>query len=242
MLWQPMQPTLALAWGERSKFGCAPAWQLRHFASTSLAEALAGLKILVTSPPPSTCALPGAVAVLAGHPVAAVHLGHLGVGVVGEFLATSSWQVAQVSEPTKSDGAAALPWVSAVFPSGGRRRQCGGAQHARAQHQHQTSSQSRPIPGAAPISNRVTGLSLCMKNTAFGALIASSGNICSSFRLSNLAISLWKSPLRHRVRWVHRLNVHAEAALVRSITTCREDYGFVMPGAVMFITHGEAYV
>ena len=54
----------------RRSSGCAPAWQLRHLASTSLAEALAGSKILVTSPPPATCSLPGAMAVLAGDAIA----------------------------------------------------------------------------------------------------------------------------------------------------------------------------
>ena len=42
--------------------------------------------------------------------------------------------------------------------------------------------------GAAPIDKRVTGLSICMKNTALGALIASSGTKFPAFRLSNPAI------------------------------------------------------
>src|ERR1039458_7307520 len=57
-LWQLMQPTPALAWGARSKFGCVPAWQPRQVASTCFSGSLASILILVTSPPPSTWALP----------------------------------------------------------------------------------------------------------------------------------------------------------------------------------------
>jgi hypothetical protein len=40
------------------------------------------------------------------------------------------------------------------------------------------------FPGAASIGNRVTGTSLCMENTALGALIASSVNLmCLLHRL-----------------------------------------------------------
>ena len=48
------------------KLACWPWWN-EAFASTSLGEALAGLKIWPASPPPSTCDLPGPWQFFAGH-------------------------------------------------------------------------------------------------------------------------------------------------------------------------------
>ena len=160
MLWQLVQPTPALACGERSKSGCAPRGSSGRWRRSPWPRPWPGLKILVTSPPPSTWALPGAVAVLAGDPVAAVHQRHLGVGIVGEslgllFVAGGAGLGADVT----SDAAARRPWRGAAWLAGG------GAAMAVAQSmpapsiniQHARSPGRNP--GAAPIGNRVTGLS-----------------------------------------------------------------------------------
>src|SRR6202453_5496066 len=102
MLWHPVQPTLALACGERSKSGCAPEWQFKHVASISLAEALEGLKILVTSPPPSTCALPAPWQFSQVAPLLPCIRVILACGLTANPLASAWWQVAQISAPTKS--------------------------------------------------------------------------------------------------------------------------------------------
>jgi hypothetical protein len=63
-----------------------------------------------------------------------------------------------------------------------------------------------------------------MKNTAFGALIASSLNCCSS--VSAFPFDNSRSGYLHGIG---SAGPHpAEAALVRSITTCREDYFFTI--------------
>jgi hypothetical protein len=48
------------------------------------------------------------------------------------------------------------------------------------------------FPGAAPISNRVTGPALCMKNTALCDLIATSENRCTNLGLQKTTHSLEK--------------------------------------------------
>ena len=196
-----MQPTLALACGERSKLGCAPAWQLRHFASTSLVDAFAGLKILVVSPPPSTCALPAPWQFSQVTPLLAVHQGHLGVGIVGELLAhlfmAGGAGIRRPQSPTKP-----RPWPGyrPVFPFGA------GAPSAVAHRMLAPSiniKQARSpglFPGTAPISNCATGLSLCMKNTALCALIASLLNRCSIVSVVELGDSLRETPCTHQIR------------------------------------------
>ncbi len=141
-----MQPTLALACGERSKLGCAPAWQLRHFASTSFIGALAGLKILVMSPPPSTCALPAPWQFSQVTPLLPCIRAILVCGLSANFLPTSSWQVTQVSRAHKIRRSGSLALGIGRLRLRGRCAQRSGAQYARAQHQHQTSSQSRSLP------------------------------------------------------------------------------------------------
>ena len=56
-----MQPTPFNKWAERSKFPCSSVywWQPKHLALDSAGEASLNVKILVLSPPPSTCSLPG---------------------------------------------------------------------------------------------------------------------------------------------------------------------------------------
>src|ERR1035438_8477008 len=100
MPWHPMQPTSALACGDRSKSGCAPEWHCKQVASISLVECLEGLKIFVTSPPPSTCALPGPWQPSQVTPLLPCISAILVCGLSANFLAVSSWQVAHVSAPT----------------------------------------------------------------------------------------------------------------------------------------------
>src|SRR5580658_646549 len=111
--WQEMQLTSFLACSELMAFMCCepPAWQSRHRAFTSLAEAVSNLKILVLSPPPSTWALPGPWQL--SQPC---HSGPFFVSSVvtkcGEFSkcwkksldGMSAWQVLHVSEPTYREG------------------------------------------------------------------------------------------------------------------------------------------
>src|SRR3984957_3728469 len=123
MLWQLVQPTLALACGERMKSGCAPEWQLRHLASTSLRDPLAGSKILVMSPPLDTCSLPAPWQFSQVTPFAFPCIKAIFVcGLVAKFLASSAWQVAQVSAPTNSACAAGVAGVAGFgggsFPAG----------------------------------------------------------------------------------------------------------------------------
>src|ERR1035441_618719 len=118
-LWQLMQPTPALAWGARSKFGCVPAWQPRQVASTCFSGSLASILILVTSPPPSTWALPDPWQLSQVTPWPPYSNASLECGLFSNFLTTSAWQVAQTSEPRKSadSGAAAFCATAAcLFP------------------------------------------------------------------------------------------------------------------------------
>ena len=170
-----MQLTLALACGERSKLGCAPAWQLRHFSSTSLAEALAGLKILVMSPPPATCSLPAPWQFSQVTPVLAVHQRHLGVRIGGEalgyFFVAGGAGISAHEFGVRGRAAGA----SAALAPGG------GAASAVAQNSPQPARTSRTLavpadfPGAAP-NNCVTGLFVCMQNTAFKELPGTARN------------------------------------------------------------------
>src|ERR1700678_1531329 len=108
MLWQLVQPTFALACGERSKSGCALEWHSKQVASISLAEALEGLKILVTSPPPSTCAFPAPWQFSQVAPLLPCIWVILVWGLSANFFDSASWQVAQTSPPTKSPGDVSL--------------------------------------------------------------------------------------------------------------------------------------
>src|SRR5579862_972684 len=103
-----MQLTLASPWADRSKLECWPWWQSRHFASTSLAVALAGLKILVGSAL-SAWALPAPWQFSQVTPFLPCICAILVCGLEANPLATSSWQVAQVSEPAKSEAVAVFP-------------------------------------------------------------------------------------------------------------------------------------
>src|ERR1700722_16848393 len=123
MLWQLVQPTLALACGERMKSGCAPELQLRHLASTSLRDPLAGSKILVTSPPLDTCSLPAPWQFSQVTPFAFPCMNAILVcGLVAKFFASSAWQGAQVSAPTNSACPAGVAGVAGFagrsFPIG----------------------------------------------------------------------------------------------------------------------------
>src|SRR6185437_12312865 len=107
-----MQVTSLLLWLERSKFACSSSnsWHERQRCVTSSPFAFSKTKILLLSPPPSTCALPGPWQ--ASHPC---HCGPFLVSVVlkwrvvSKFLKMSSWQVLQVSEPTYWDASADPP-------------------------------------------------------------------------------------------------------------------------------------
>src|SRR5690349_9957989 len=104
-----MQETPFCACCERAKLLCSAPywWQPRQRALMSAAEAFLKAKILVLSPPPSTCALPGPWQ--ASQPC---HSGPFLVSSVvtkwGEFsyvlkkpsLGMFSWQVLHVSVPT----------------------------------------------------------------------------------------------------------------------------------------------
>src|SRR5450631_1979165 len=102
-LWQLVQPTPALAWGERSKLGCVFAWQPRQVSSTCLEDILLICLILVTSPPPSTWALPPPWQLSQVAPAQWVKAS-FECGLFSNFFATSACQVAHTSEPTKSAG------------------------------------------------------------------------------------------------------------------------------------------
>src|SRR6266567_1888338 len=118
MLWQLMQLTFALACAERSKLACWPALQLRQRASSSFALALVGLKIFVASPPPSTCSLPAPWQFSHVMPLLPCISAILVCGFSANPLETSSWQVAHVSDPTKSDAAGCFTCLSAGFAPG----------------------------------------------------------------------------------------------------------------------------
>jgi hypothetical protein len=95
------------------------------------------------------------------------------------------------------------------------------------------------FPGAAPIAIRVTGLSLCMKNTALGALIASSVKSCSSVAVVELGDSLSVPPARHQIR---------RTTLLRKLRLCGASLHAVkitFPSyvrAVMSITHDKMLI
>src|ERR1035441_2948513 len=119
MLWQLTQPTPALAWGERAKFGCAAEWQPRQVSLDCAGVSLASCLILVTSPPPSTCALPPPWQLSQVAPVPLCSKASFECGLSLNFLATSAWHVAQTSEPTKSAGFSAAAFVATaafLFP------------------------------------------------------------------------------------------------------------------------------
>src|SRR5271170_5277629 len=101
-LWQLVQLTLASPWAVRSKLGWAAAWQPRQVVSICFAEALENCRIFVTSPPPSTCSLPGPWQASHVTPLPPWVRASFQWGLELNFLEISSWQAAQVSEPTKS--------------------------------------------------------------------------------------------------------------------------------------------
>ncbi len=101
-LWQLVQPTAALACGERWKFGCVPAWHPRQRAVTCFSVAVLKLKIFDTSPPPSTCSRPGPWQLSQLAPLLPCCNASLVCGLSAKFFTASVWQPAQVSEPTKS--------------------------------------------------------------------------------------------------------------------------------------------
>src|ERR1700679_4033942 len=118
-LWQLVQLTPAFACGERRKFGCVPAWQPKQVASTSLGDILLICFSLVASPPLSTWAFPGPWQLSQVAPWPPCSKASLECGFVSNFLATSAWQVAQTSEPTKSPGSGAAAFcnvAACLFP------------------------------------------------------------------------------------------------------------------------------
>src|SRR5271157_1243628 len=118
--WQPRQLTLPSPWAERSKLACFAWWQLRQVSSTCLADASAGLKIFVLSPPLSTCALPAPWQFSQVTPALPCSRVILAWGLVAKPFDTSSWQVAQVSAPTMFACAVSLADCAAGFaPSAG---------------------------------------------------------------------------------------------------------------------------
>ena len=123
-------------------------------------EALAGLKILVTSPPPSTCALPGPWQLSQVAPAAVLHR-HLGVRIVREFLghlfvAGGADFADPQSLPERRPWPVAWP-AFAVAPALGAARQV-AAQNMLAPSINTKQARSPGhFPGAAPIDNCVTG-------------------------------------------------------------------------------------
>jgi hypothetical protein len=80
------------------------------------------------------------------------------------------------------------------------------------------------LPGTAPIGIRVTGLALCMKNTASDALLAVSGAVAPAFQLWNGPFSLTWEP--YHTEGLDTLL--RTLRFVRSITTLGEDYGLII--------------
>jgi hypothetical protein len=146
-------------------------------------------------------------------------------GLSANFLPISSWQVAQVSLPTKSEAGAVVAWGSAVFPLG----VCApiALAHSRLAHNrlapsvlaHSDNIRKARDPGlfprTAPIKLCAVGLTLCMKNTALGALIAFPLSSMAEDRLSNVA---FVDP-RAMTAFESSGHFRAEAARVRSTTT-----------------------
>src|SRR6202044_3980862 len=100
MLWQLRQFTPALACGERRKFGCVFAWQPRQVLSTSPGVSLLNRTILVTSPPPSTCACPGPWQLSQLAPAPPCSSASFAWGLSTMLSAFFWWHVAHVSLPT----------------------------------------------------------------------------------------------------------------------------------------------
>ncbi len=184
-----MQPTLALACGERWKIRMrARVASSGRFHQPLFAVALAGLKILVTSPPPSTCAPPGPWQPSLFTPAWPCWRCQARCADCPQ----TSWphlrgrwrkhrHPHRCSEPRSWPGDTAActlhrPWAL--------RAKRGCAEYARAQHQHQQARSPRHFTGAAPIDKCVTGPALCMKNTALCDLIAISENSWFSFRFA----------------------------------------------------------
>ena len=99
-----MQLTSAFVCTELIAFMCSvpPAWQVMQRSLTSLAETFWKVKILVTSPPPATCAAPGpwqpSQPWCAGPPLVSSVV--FQCGLFSQLLYASSWQALQVSDPT----------------------------------------------------------------------------------------------------------------------------------------------
>src|SRR5215467_7590423 len=116
MEWQSTQPTLFFRCSERRKFACSwpNSWQLRQRFDDS-SRPTAFRRIILSGSADSACALPGPWQ--ASQPC---HSGPLCLssvvfqcGPLSYPLATSSWQLLQVSAPTYCDGSTAS-WTFAV--------------------------------------------------------------------------------------------------------------------------------
>ena len=117
MEWQSTHPTLFLRCSERRKLACSwpNSWQPRQRFEDS-SRPSAGRRNIFSGSPDSACALPGPWQ--ASQPC---HSGPLCLasvvfqcGVLSYALATSSWQVLQVSAPTYCE-ASTGGWFSAAF-------------------------------------------------------------------------------------------------------------------------------
>src|ERR1700734_1719674 len=115
MLWQLRQFTPALACGERRKFGCVFAWQPRQVLSTSPGVSLLNRTILVTSPPPSTCACPGPWQLSQLAPAPPCSSANLAWGLFTMLSAFFWWHVAHVSLPTYPGAGVASAAVVVCF-------------------------------------------------------------------------------------------------------------------------------
>src|ERR1017187_3011856 len=119
-------------------------------------------------PPPSTCPLPAPWQFSQVTPAALPCIRAILVcGLAANFLATSSWQVAQVSLPTKSVGAASLVWAGAGLSPGAWAGNTGTHNILAPSNIKQARSPGL-LPGAALIGNCVTGPSLCIEKYRLG--------------------------------------------------------------------------
>jgi len=173
-----MQPTLACV-GERSKWdarsrGKKPPSTLHLLSLVDLRgiEDLLGIAAAI-----HVC-LAGPVAVLAGNPVA----GHASRpswcgGCPRISCPLPHGRSRKSRRPQNPPKPRLWPACPPSFPSEQLHHRSGAHSGLR-KHQHQTSLQSGLFPRTAPISNRATGLSLCMKIPPWLLLIASSLNRC----------------------------------------------------------------
>src|SRR4051794_32619707 len=212
-----MQLTFDSPWPDRSKLEWRPWGHSRHWASTSFAPALDGLKILLGSAL-SACSLPARWQFSHVTPFFPCIWAILVCGLDAKPLATSSWHVAHISEPANSDAAGSVDPAAGFAPGLGAAMAMAQNKSAPRMNIKQVRSGDRTRPSAFPAAS-TSDRQVCMKDGLLPFVCAATLG-------------------GGRVRRRDFLSAEAreEVFLVPNITSCGESYVLSSTKTVMSIT------